>query len=288
MEWYVFAFGSAVLGAISAIIEKKTLLKENPLEFSTVLALFNALISLPILFFVSWSISYSLLLLIYLVSILATIAFYLVSKALRHMNISIESPLLNFETVILVVLASLVLGEAVSKIQLAGILIIVISGYLLELPKNLNFKTPIRVFLKSKSIHMIFIAMVLYAFTSIGDKVVLGYIEPIKYILIAQVFISINFVIMISIFQNGLHSIRHGIRNAGKYVLLTAIFTTSYRLLQATATSMALISLVIPIKKLSTVISTFFGGELFHEKRVIFKSLIALVMVFGAVLIILG
>ncbi|MFH0710973.1 MAG: EamA family transporter [Candidatus Aenigmatarchaeota archaeon] len=288
MEWYVFAIGTAILSSVAAIIEKKTLLKENALEFSAVLGLFNVLVSLPILFLISWDLSYKVLIFIYGISILGAVAFYLIAKTLRHMDISLQSPLLNFESVIVLVLAILLLGESVTTIQVIGISILVVGGYLLELTKKLNLKTPLKKFLKSKSIHLIFIALILYAFSSLGDKVVLSYIDPLKYILLVQVFIAVNYVIMVSVLGNGLHSIRHGIRNAWKYIFLMAIVTTSYRLLQAQAVSMAFVSLVIPIKKLSTVIATFFGGEFFHEKRVIFRTGIAIIMVIGAVLIILG
>jgi len=46
MQWYVFAILSAVLTAASTIVEKKTLLKEHAMEFSTVLAVFNFFIAL--------------------------------------------------------------------------------------------------------------------------------------------------------------------------------------------------------------------------------------------------
>jgi drug/metabolite transporter (DMT)-like permease len=288
MEWYVFAIGTAVLASVAAIIEKRTLIKENPLEFSTTLGLFNALISLPIIFFISSNISFGILLFVYLISLLGTFAFYLVAKAVRHMDISITSPLLNFESAILLVLAILILGEKIAPIQVMGISILVIGGYLLELPKNLNFNTPLKIFLKSKYIHFIFLALIIYAFSSLGDKVVLNYMQPLELILISHLFIAINYVIMISILQNGFRSIKHGMKKAWKYTLLMSLFTTSYRILQAQAMSMIFVSLVIPIKQLSTAISTFVGGEFFHEKRVIFRSLIAIVMVIGAALVILG
>ncbi|MDY6770395.1 MAG: hypothetical protein SV186_00385, partial [Candidatus Nanohaloarchaea archaeon] len=74
--------------------------------------------------------------------------------------------------------------------------------------------------------------------------------------------------------------------NRWYWVLLAAAMTTSYRLLQMQAFSMAMVSLVVPIKRLSTLLATVIGGELFHEERLLQRSLASLVMVAGAYLVI--
>jgi len=48
------------------------------------------------------------------------------------------------------------------------------------------------------------------------------------------------------------------------------------------------VSLVIPIKRMSTLISTVVGGELFGEEHLLRKSVACLVMIAGAYLIIVG
>jgi uncharacterized membrane protein len=48
-----------------------------------------------------------------------------------------------------------------------------------------------------------------------------------------------------------------------------------------------MISLVIPIKRLSALFSTVIGGELFHEKYLLRKSIACVVMIIGAVLIVM-
>ena len=95
MTWYWFAIGSAVLLAVATLLEKKILFKEHAMEFSAVLAFFNALISLPLLLLADFSnISLQVLGAIYIASLLGTASFYLVAKVNRHMEVSESSPLL--------------------------------------------------------------------------------------------------------------------------------------------------------------------------------------------------
>lgn len=130
--------------------------------------------------------------------------------------------------------------------------------------------------------------MILYAFSSVIDKFVISFITPTTYILIVHFFICVNFLILISLFYDGFSGIKHGIRSAGKLIFLVALFTVTYRFLQIHAVSLAFVSLVIPIKKLSTLFSTIIGGEMFHEKRLFLRSVISAFMLLGSYLIITG
>lgn len=224
----------------------------------------------------------------YIGSVLATIAFLHVAKALRHMEISLASPLLSFEPAVLLILAFVILGERISLLQTTGVLILIACAYVLETPKHLDLRKPFKVFIKSKYIHYIFIALFLYGFSSIIDKFVLNFITPLTYILIIHFFISINFFVLITLFHDGVKGMKHGIRSAGKMIFMASLFTVAYRLLQMQAVSMTYVTLVIPIKKLSILFSTIIGGELFHEKRLALRVAVAAVMIFASYLIIAG
>ncbi len=291
MEWYIFAFACAFIASLAAITEKRTLIKEHAMEFSTVLAIFNCLLSIPLLVFADFSIFYSsidLLVLIYCASLLGSVAFLLIAKSMRHMDISIVSPLLNFNPAVVAVLAFVLLGEKLTLIQIMGIVILMAGAYLLESNngKN-NFAKTIKEFTTSKYIHYIIISVFLYGLSSIIDKYSLGFITPVTYLATLQFFIAINFIIMIHLFHNGIYGIKNGIMKAGKWIFIVAVFTVSYRLLQLQAVSMVYVSLVIPIKKLGTLFSTIIGGEIFHEKDILKKAIACLVMLLGVYLIVI-
>ncbi len=290
MEWYIFAGLCAIFGGISSIVEKKTLRKQHAMEFSTVLAIFNSIVVLPLILKANFhNIPLTTYMLIFGVSILGSIAFLLVAKSLRHMEISQASPLLNFGPVFVAILAFFMLGEQITSVQISGILLIIIGSYILEIDHGFqSILDPIRKMFTSKHTIYIFIALILYAFSSLGDKLILNTISPITYIILVQFFLAVNFIVMITLFHDGITGIKRGIQNAGHWILVVAILTTSYRLFQAQAISMVFVSLVIPIKRTSTLISTVVGGELFHEDGILKKAISCIITLLGAYFVIVG
>jgi len=287
MQWYIFAILAAVLTAASTIVEKKTLLKEHAMEFSTVLAVFNFFIALVLLPYINLNFPLKMLALIYIASVLATIAFLFVAKAVRHMDISIISPLLAFDPAVVVILAFFILRERITYLQLFGILLLTVGSFVLE-AENYNMKKIFTKKFKSNYFYYIFLALILYGFCSILDKFILNTVPPLTFIPIVHFFIAINFIILICIFHNGFEGIKHGIKSAGRWIFLVAILVTGYRLLQAQAISMTYVSLVIPIKRMSNLFATVVGGRIFHEKNLAKRTLACIIMLAGAVLVILG
>ena len=286
----MFAFACAIVGSISAVVEKKTLMKEHSMEFSTVFSIFNFIFVIPFLSYVDFSVlkePYTMGF-IYTTSVLGGLAFFYVAKGVRHMEISVVSPLLNFGPAFLMILAWLFLGEVLTLQQLIGVGIIIFGSYLLEIStKHPTLLGPVKKMIHSKYIHYIFIALFLYGFSSICDKVILSRITPITYLVFVHFFIAVNFIILIHLFHNGFTGIKNGIKNAGKWILLVSILTCTYRYFQAQAISMAYVSLVIPIKRTSTIFATIIGGGLFHEKHLLKRILCCVIMFFGAYLIII-
>ena len=177
MQWYIFAILAAVLTAASTIVEKKTLLKEHAMEFSTVLAVFNFFIALVLLPYINLNFPLKMLALIYIASVLATIAFLFVAKAVRHMDISIISPLLAFDPAVVVILAFFILRERITYLQLFGILLLTVGSFVLE-AENYNMKKIFTKKFKSNYFYYIFLALILYGFCSILDKFILNTVPP--------------------------------------------------------------------------------------------------------------
>ncbi|PIZ52936.1 hypothetical protein COY26_03200 [Candidatus Woesearchaeota archaeon CG_4_10_14_0_2_um_filter_33_10] len=278
---------SAVLTAASTIIEKKTLLKEHAMEFSTVLAIFNFLIALVLLPYINFNFPIRILCLMYLASVFGSTAFLFIAKSVRHMEISLVSPLMTFSPAIVVLLAFFILGEKVTSLQLFGITLLIIGSYVLETENHSTKKIFTKTF-KSNYFYYILFGLILYAFCSIFDKFILRAVSPLTYIPIVQFFIAVNFIILICVFHNGFEGIKHGIKNAGKWIFFVAILVTSYRLFYAQAVSMTYISLVIPIKRMSAFFATLIGGKVFHEKNLTQRVIACVIMLIGAFFVILG
>jgi len=59
-----------------------------------------------------------------------------------------------------------------------------------------------------------------------------------------------------------------------------------YRLSYLQAVSLYQVSLVYPIYRLSSLFATVLGGEFFHEKHILKKSIAAIIMLIGSYLIV--
>jgi len=126
MSWVFFAALAAVITAGAAITSKKTLLREHAMEFSCVLAIFNAAITAPMLISVDYgAIALSSWFLMGAVSILGAVAFLFVAKAIRHTPISTSSPLLIFGPGITAIFAFIFLRESLSVLQIGGLMLLV-------------------------------------------------------------------------------------------------------------------------------------------------------------------
>lgn len=282
VEWYLFALGAAIFTSFAAIIEKKALLKEHALEFSTVLAIVNVVLSVSFIHLLDFNFPTNFWYLIIVSGILAGIAFLLVAKSVRHMEISMVSPVLVFAPVFVLILSILFINETATLTQFMGIGFMVVGLYFLETHKH-DLLAPFKTIIKSKYIHFIFLALFLYAFSAIMERYMLrgGLINIFTLLFLAQIIVAIVLVGLIFIQHDGWKGIKHGFKSAGKWIVLVAIFTVVYRLLQNQAVSMESIFLVSPIKRLSSVFVILVGGDLFHEKHLVKKVIATIIMLIG-------
>ncbi len=296
VAWQSLMFVVIVLTALGTIVSKKTLFREHAMEFSATLSLVIAVFSLPLIPFVDFTIPRSYWLILYMVSLFATIGFLLIAKATRHLEISSSSPLFAFSPVITAVLAFFFLSEHLTIVHFGGLALVFIGSYFLEMkPRKSMLKemaTPIKTMIKSKYIHFMFIALFLYGIGDIVERFMLNtsnpsHITTITFFFIIHMFMAINFIILLTVYHNGFAGIKHGLKSAGYLIFLMAVIAFIGRFLTMYAVSIpaAQIALVSALKRGSIVLSTFFGGEIFKDKHIKQRTLAALVMVIGAILI---
>ena len=260
------------------------------MEFAATLAVLNAVLTLPFLFFSKWQFLEPLPLLILVAnSCAAAIAFFLVMHAVRHMEVSTASPFFLFEPALIVILAFLFLNEGLTRGQVGGIGLLLFGTYVLETHKFRNALEPLRELMRSRYIHFILLAMFIYSLTAIGDRFVLSRynIEPWTYLALAQILVALAYMAMLSIFHDGVKGITNGFKVSGGWIFLIALFTIGYRLADVFAVKISYVGLVQAVKKLSVFFSVLIGGELFHEHNLGRKVLASAIMLAGAILIVI-
>ncbi len=288
MEWYMLALIVAFIAGIRTIIDKKILIKEHVMEFGTVFAISNVVLSLFIIKYVEFSIPTNMLFFIFLAAFLGTFGFLFLAKSLRHMEISSAVPLTNISPAILAILSFFILKEAITMKQTYAIGLIIIGTYILEVDHNIsNLKEPFIKIWKSKYIHYIFIGVLLYSFTGIIERYLLTHgITPLTYLFVVQIFVMINFIFLISVFYDGFQGIKNGFKRNWKWILLISALALTMRAVQFYAFAIAFVPLVISVKRLSTLFTVVIGGEIFHEKGLLLKSIACIICLIGIFLII--
>lgn len=296
VQWYVLMLVPVIFATIGSIIEKKTLFKEHAMEFSTVFAITVAAMSLVFIPFTNFNFPTHYWIIIYMASVIAATAFLFVAKATRHMELSLSSPLFTFNPIIVAFLAWVILKEELVLNQIIGIAIIFLGSYFLEMKPKKSFTrellTPFKVIARSRYVHFMLFAVFLYALTALIDRYVLhatGAVSPFTYLLIIQFFVAVNYLILITLFHDGFKGIKHGFKSAGGWIVLMAFVMLVSRTMQVYVITLpaAKIAMIIAMKRGSTVLTTFFGGEIFHDKHIKQRTLSSLVMVLGTIIMIL-
>lgn len=289
MDWIYFAFISAILSALAAILQKKVLFNFDALEFSFVLSICNAIL---VLFFIA-SINFTIidptgLLILYLKTFLGALAFWFVMLAIKNMEISSALPLMVLTPGLIAIFSYFLLGETIQYIEIIGMILLLIGTYILEIKKNDNLINPFITFIKSDYHHYIIYAILLFTFSSIIDKLVLKNYKmlPVTFVFFQQIFLAINFTLLIIYKKKNFLNIFTSMnRNTLFWIVLISVSTIGYRYTQIEAIKIAPVALVISVKRTSVLFASIYGGRLFSEHQLLKKSIAIVIMLFGAYLI---
>ena len=289
MIWFYFAFSSAILSAAAAISQKRVLFKLDALEFSFVVSLVNMLLSAAFFTITDFSaITSASLLVLYLKTILASLAFLCVMLAIKNMDISGALPLLVVTPGLVALGSFFLLGESLSVYELSGMFLLLAGTYIIEFHSGGNLAGPFSVFIRSKKHHYIIFALLLFTTTSILDKTLLRdfKLAPYPFMAFQQIFFAFNFLIMILISKkNPVEIIRKLPRETYLWIVMISIFTTGYRYSFIEAVKIAPVALVLSVKRISVFIAVIFGGRIFSEKNILRKTAATVILLSGAFLI---
>ena len=289
MEWYVYTLLSALSVSIYVLLSKKALNNNiHAMEFRTTLKTFEIPFLLLLIPFVNFNLTIREYSYITAIAVIAVIAGIFWAKGIKHSEISTVSPLKNISPLFLVILSFIFLGEVVTLRQGVGIFILLIGTYVLEVDHKIShLKDPIMKIIKSKAIHFIFLSMFLYSFSAVGDKFTISNIDVITYFFMVWIIMTIMSHIISAIFYGGFKDVMYCAKKTGWTIFFCGLFSFLSALFYFKALSMAMVSLVIPVKRLSTLFTTIIGGELFHDHGLKIKAVACVILIAGSLLIVL-
>ncbi len=290
MEWYIFALISALFSAMAAIGEKKTLFKENALEFSAVLAIFNILLSIPFIFYINFNaLPMPALAVLYGKSILGMCSFLFIMYGIKNLEISGALPILVLTPGLVAFFAFILLDESLSTWQIVGLILLLVGTYILQLVHKKDLLEPFKIFVKSRGHRFLLGALIIFTITSLLDKWLLRdfKLPPYTMLTFQHLFLGINFFFLTLIRKKSTSTILHTMKNSWKPILLVSAFTIVYRLTQIFAVKSGSVALVLALKRTSVFFAVVIGGQIFKEHYLLRKSIATIIMLVGAAMVII-
>jgi len=289
--YWLYALISGFFISGSTIVEKKILKTEHALEYSVTFAVCNALLSAPLAFFIDFSkIALTPLIIIFVVSIGHIISALFLTKATRHMEISVVSPIMILAPGITAALAFFFLGEALTRPQIGGLALLLVGLYVLETHPKVSFRESARAFSSARYMHFLLAAVVMQSFGAIADRYILTQytIGVIGYLFFAQLFSAFHLLILSLVHYDGFREVSRGFRDGGWWIVLGSTLIIISRLSLVQAISLGSVGLVVALKRMSGLFTALVGGELFHENHLLQKSIASAIMIVGVLLIALS
>lgn len=288
MTWFFLSLLAALSQTIGSLIQKKSLFTERTTEYTTLLVWLIAIGSVPFLFFIDYGriplLGWACIILLALAD---AVAFGLATKSMKHMEISSASPLFMLGPGITAVSAYVIIGESLSRLQVAGLVTLLIGSYVLETKSGDTFWKPLITVFRSKYIHYILYSLLIYGGMAVVEKIMLNGIgvPVLAYLPLVNIGIAVFISIYMGLTTGKEQSLSHAWKTNGWQTVLVALFTLGYRLPNLFAFTLAPVGLVTAIKRTSSVLTTILGGEIFKEHDILRKTAGCLVMLAGVILV---
>lgn len=214
---------------------------------------------------------------------LNAVSFLIYMRAIKLSPLSLTIPYLAFTPAFMILTGFLFLGEMPSYQGMAGILIICVGGYILNIdPKRWTLWAPLKaVFREAGSRHMLIVSF-LYSFGAVIGKKGILHSSPLFFNL--SFFVVFNLSLLLILRLTGrirLSTFRESpFRGAAAGLLFFF-----HALFHGLAISLTQAAYMISVKRLSILLSILYGKFVFREVNIALRFNGALLMVAGTILI---
>ena len=281
--WLVFAFGSALFAGLTSILAKCGIKKTDSDVATGIRTIIVLLFSWLMVFIVGSQNQISAIggktLLFLILSGLATGASWLCYfKALQIGDINKVVPIDKSSTVITIILAAIILGESITLVKGVAIVLIAVGTFLMiEKKKSTNSEN------KSSWLLFAFGSALFAALTAILGKIGISGVESNLGTAIRTFVVLIMSWVMVLV-TGKKDKVKEVPKNELIFICLSGIATGASWLCYYRALQDGLASVVVPVDKLSILVTILFSYIVFHEKLSI-KSAIGLVGIVAGTLI---
>ncbi len=214
---------------------------------------------------------------------LTMVAVILHFRAIHLSPLSLTLPFLSFTPVFVLFTGDLILDEKLSTMGIAGMLLVVVGGYVLNLDSTkYGVLGPIRAIIKEPGSIIMLIVAALYGFCSVGGKVLILNSSPMYAALL--LFFLLGLLIPIVLISLGKASFK--VVTAKPLLGLgTGLIVFTEIICHNLAMSMIAAAYMITIKRMAGIFSVFYGWWLFDESGIRYRFIGTGIMTLGAAFI---
>ena len=228
------------------------------------------------------NIDFELLLVLLFTGPALTVATILFLYALNYSDISLVTPIKTISPVLVVVTGFLILGEVPSFQGLAGVAMVFIGIYTLQVDKSdISYLEPLKKTVSDRGVQLVVIMMIIYGISAPLDKIGVEASSPAFYALCLYTFGSVG-LLSYHFLTRGRGDITY--ENVKK-IYGIGIFNGLSSFAQMTAFSLTLVVYVVSIKRLSTVMSSVYGAIFLEEGMRDARILGSILVTFGAIIL---
>ncbi|HAN09156.1 MAG TPA: EamA family transporter [Clostridiales bacterium] len=282
--YIVLSLISGVLLGFFYIAKKQVLKKSDVIAVLAVYTVINSLINC-VDYKVAFETDKTILIYIFIKAVIIYIGWMLSGKAIKELPLSISSPLGILSPVFTVIIGILILHEELGILQIVGILIIFGSYYFI----GRVGKAEVGDIFKNIYVYYMAIAMFLGAISATMDKLLLKDVKVEQLQFWFYLFMSILYMITILIinfikkYQN-----KPLVKFEFTYMIIIVgvlLYLADKIYFYAVKFPDSNISIVMPLRYVSIIISTILGGIIFKEQNISLKFKYMIGIVIGIVLI---
>lgn len=285
--WVVFALISAFTLATSDALTKKALKDSN--EY--LVAWFRFFFSLPLLLII-WlfvpvpELDAEFYKAFALLVPLETVTIVLYIKALRLSPLSLTLPFLALTPVFLIFISYLIVGEKVSFRGGAGIFLIAVGSYTLNIREiKKGIFEPFRSIAREKGSIMMIGVAVIYSLTASFGKVAIEHSSPLFFAI--TYFIALTVFFAPIAFWMGRNELGVFFRDKQfRKLVLPGVFLAVMAATHMLAMNLTKVAYMISVKRLSLIIGIMYGYFLFREENIKERFLGAVLMLIGFVMVV--
>lgn len=282
-NWLWMTLASGILSGFYEIFTKKAVSKTPLLNVLAVYSLSNFLL-VAYDFKSAFTVDFTSIMLILLKSLIIFFGWLLTFAAIKGLPISIVTPFGTLTPVFSILLGVLVLNEKLVLLQIIGISIMLVIYYFIGKVGTIE----VNGLFKNICLYLMIGGSILSASSALLDKILLKSINAGQLQFWFNFFVAIMYITAFLV--NRARSKEKQPVSISIYIFLMSLFLVVSDRIYFSALEMqnSVLSIALPVRKISVVISAIIGGLIFKEKNLKQKFVYACLLILGVALVFAG